>query len=365
MLRVVLLCAVAALALSAVGAADSRAPQPLRVPSAAAIAPMVIVRPLRGIVTLVEPYGQFYTNVGAKESLCNGAEILVVRGGAVVAHAQVIKVNVLDSIAELLPEYRMLLPESGDVVVVQCNPTQPSKTRNAGKYPPAKSDDTDQLPSPPAGYRTGHGYPGIPDLLWRCRLDRARVGTGERLRKTHLVSYTHLAPRMEADVHAGRSGGIIMSNEQPDAAHPQVGDRLIVTIDTLAAGGDGIARPGGFTVFVPHSAPGDVAEIEITGVTKNYGRARLLALQQPGPTRVPTTCPLAEGCPGCPLQHLSYPAQLAAKEQFIRDGLERIGRLKGVEVRPTLGMDDPWRYRNKGEFAAQRIDGAPAVGISW
>ena len=151
----------------------------------------------------------------------------------------------------------------------------------------------------------------------------------------------------------------------PSALAPfAAGDHLTVTIEALAAGGDGIARHEGFTLFIPASAPGDVAEIEVTQVAKNYGRARIVALQQAGPDRVPSGCPLAEGCPGCQLQHLNYPAQLAAKETFVRDGLERIGHLQGITVRPTLGMDDPWHYRNKGEFIAQVRDGRVALGYT-
>lgn len=153
-----------------------------------------------------------------------------------------------------------------------------------------------------------------------------------------------------------------MSIEQPEPDHPQVGDHLSVTIDTLATGGDGIARPGGFTLFIPNSAPGDTVEVEVTEVSKSFGRARILALLYPGPDRIPTPCSLAGGCPGCPLQHLRYEAQLTAKQAFVRDGLERIGRIKGVEIRPTLGMAEPWGYRNKGEFTATQVKGRLRLG---
>ena len=150
------------------------------------------------------------------------------------------------------------------------------------------------------------------------------------------------------------------SNTDPDPL--MVGNQITVTIESLAAGGDGIARVSGLTFFVPNSVPGDVLNIEITHLAKNFGRGRILSLQQPGPDRVPTPCPLAEGCPGCQLQQLRYEAQLQAKQIFVRDGLERIGHLKGIEVRPTLGMDDPWQYRNKGEFAAETQDGQVRLG---
>jgi len=146
-----------------------------------------------------------------------------------------------------------------------------------------------------------------------------------------------------------------MTTDQPALDHPQPGERVRVAVETLATGGDGVARHQGFTLFVPNSAPGDVLDVEITEATRNYGRARILDIVESGPDRVPTTCPLADGCPGCAFQHLRYEAQLAAKQTFVRDGLERIGRLCGVEVRPTLGMAHPWEYRNKGEFTAETV----------
>lgn len=153
-----------------------------------------------------------------------------------------------------------------------------------------------------------------------------------------------------------------MNTEQSDSTHWQIGERVTVTIDGLATGGDGVARPEGFTLFIPNAAPGDVAEIEVTEIAKRFGRARIHRLLQPGPDRVVSGCPLAERCPGCQLQHLRYPAQLEAKRTFVRDGLERIGHLRGIEVLPTLGMDDPWHYRNKGEFHAAQVGGRVVLG---
>ena len=61
-------------------------------------------------------------------------------------------------------------------------------------------------------------------------------------------------------------------------------------------------------------------------------------------------CPVYKKCGGCQLQHLSYEAELAYKTREVKDVMERIGGIKGVEVKPALGMEDPWRYRNKAQF---------------
>jgi 23S rRNA (uracil1939-C5)-methyltransferase len=153
-----------------------------------------------------------------------------------------------------------------------------------------------------------------------------------------------------------------MKRDTAASEPPALGTRLTVTIETLAIGGDGIAHVDGFTLFVPHTAPGDVGEVEVVKVAKNYGRAHLISLQTPSPARTPPSCPHAGRCAGCQLQHLSYAAQLEAKRHFVEDGLARIGRLPGIAVAPTLGMADPWHYRNKGEFIARIADGRVRLG---
>lgn len=142
--------------------------------------------------------------------------------------------------------------------------------------------------------------------------------------------------------------------------HP--GDNYTVTIDRIAAGGEGVARVAGITVFVPYSAPADMAEIEITRVAKNYLRARILNIISPSPDRVLPQCPLAGQCPGCQLQHLNYQAQLDIKQTVVQDAFQRIGHLSDVSVQPVIGMDNPWHYRNKGEFTAEIIDGEIHLG---
>ncbi|MHB0936723.1 MAG: hypothetical protein ACYC6A_10070 [Armatimonadota bacterium] len=114
MQRFILVCALLAACL---GAAFAQGPV------------VVAPQPLRGIVTVTAPYGQFYTNLGARERLCAGAEILLVRGGVAIARARILKVNQLDSIAQLAPEFPAVIPQTGDVAVVQVNPQRPTVGR--------------------------------------------------------------------------------------------------------------------------------------------------------------------------------------------------------------------------------------------
>ena len=108
------------------------------------------------------------------------------------------------------------------------------------------------------------------------------------------------------------------------------------------------------TVFVEGALPGEEVLAEIETVKKNYAVARLLEVVKKSSERVEPFCPLYKNCGGCQLQHMSYPAQLKWKRQQVVDAIERIGKLDGVEIFDTLGMENPLRYRNKMQFPVGR-----------
>ncbi|HEX7941353.1 MAG TPA: TRAM domain-containing protein, partial [Gemmatimonadaceae bacterium] len=111
-----------------------------------------------------------------------------------------------------------------------------------------------------------------------------------------------------------------------------------LTIASIAAGGDGVGRTEGVVVFVPRTAPGDVARVRLAR-SKRFARGELLGLEAASPARVDPPCPHYTGdrCGGCQIQHLSYDAQLAAKRTIIGDSLRRIGRrdVADPEVEPS------------------------------
>ena len=143
-----------------------------------------------------------------------------------------------------------------------------------------------------------------------------------------------------------------------------VGQVVELEPHALAAGGDAVARYAGMAVFVPWAAPGDRIRARVTEVKPRYARAELEAVLAPGPGRVAPACPFFARCGGCRLQHLAYPEQLAWKRQLVRDALERIGRLADPPVGETLGMDEPWYYRNKAAIPVRRLPtGRVAMGF--
>ena len=127
-----------------------------------------------------------------------------------------------------------------------------------------------------------------------------------------------------------------------------------VSIDSIAAGGDGVGRNNGLVVFVPRTAPGDVVTAQISG-KGHFARGSLRSVVTPSPSRIEPPCPhyTKDNCGGCQLQHLSYEAQLEAKRVIIRDALQRIGK-RGVDLPPIERSPKDWRYRSKLTLAMRR-----------
>ena len=123
-----------------------------------------------------------------------------------------------------------------------------------------------------------------------------------------------------------------------------------VTIEDMSDEGLGIGHALGMAVFVKDSVVGDTVRAKIVKVKKNYAYARLEEVLIPSPDRTEAFCPVARACGGCQLQEMSYEAQLLLKQRKIRNNLERIGGFSGLEVLPVIGMEEPYRYRNKAQF---------------
>lgn len=166
-------------------------------------------------------------------------------------------------------------------------------------------------------------------------------------------------------------------------------DTCVIEIIGMNHEGEGVGRVEGYTLFVSGALPGEQVEVKVLKTKKQYGYAKLLNVLQASPERVTPPCDIYEQCGGCQLQHLSYQGQLDWKRQHVIDALERIGKLsvakdldtdldtgkgadtgftleaitsleaslgdgvseeiKGIKVLPTLGMAEPWRYRNKAQ----------------
>ncbi|MBQ4403362.1 MAG: 23S rRNA (uracil(1939)-C(5))-methyltransferase RlmD [Selenomonadaceae bacterium] len=123
-----------------------------------------------------------------------------------------------------------------------------------------------------------------------------------------------------------------------------------IFIHGLGSSGEGVGKLDGLAVFVEGALPGEEVLAEIETRKKNYAVGRLVEVVKNSPERVEPFCPLYKNCGGCQLQHMSYAAQLKWKRQQVVDAVERIGKLGGVKIFETLGMENPLRYRNKMQF---------------
>src|SRR5919106_1928151 len=111
------------------------------------------------------------------------------------------------------------------------------------------------------------------------------------------------------------------------AAPVAKGQELDLRIDSLAYGGNGVARVNGFVVFVRGGLPGDRVRARVTKTKRGFAEASAEAVLTPSPERIAAPCPYFGVCGGCRFQDLVYESQIASKEQQVRDALVRIGRI--------------------------------------
>ncbi|MFQ5569003.1 MAG: 23S rRNA (uracil(1939)-C(5))-methyltransferase RlmD [Rhodothermales bacterium] len=129
------------------------------------------------------------------------------------------------------------------------------------------------------------------------------------------------------------------------------GVEVELTIEKFADRGKSLARLDGYVVFVAGTVPGDRVRARVVKKKKNYAEARLIDVLTPSPLRTEPRCFYFETCGGCKWQHVAYSAQLEAKRQSVQEALTHHGQFEGVEVRPTMGAEEVYFYRNKMEFS--------------
>ena len=134
----------------------------------------------------------------------------------------------------------------------------------------------------------------------------------------------------------------------------QKNQEMELEIEDLGIHGEGIGHAQGMAVFVAGAIPGDRIRVGITKVKKSYAYARLVSVVSPSPDRVTPACPIARQCGGCQLQEMDYKAELKWKEKHVRNLLIRVGGFPEDLIEsicePIIGMENPWRYRNKAQY---------------
>ena len=141
-------------------------------------------------------------------------------------------------------------------------------------------------------------------------------------------------------------------------------DLIELTIEDLGVDGEGIGKVDGMAIFVKDAVPGDRVQAKVMKMKKSYGYARLMQVLDPSPERMEPRCAFARQCGGCQLQAMTYEAQLDFKAKKVWNHLIRIGSLTDLAKPEIIGMDDPWRYRNKAQFPfGTDKEGNPVTGF--
>src|SRR6266487_4052577 len=138
---------------------------------------------------------------------------------------------------------------------------------------------------------------------------------------------------------------------------------LELSIDSLAYGGNGVARLNGFVVFVRRGLPGDLVRARVTKVKRNHAEALAVEVLRPGPERVDAPCTHYPACGGCRFQDLAYEAQVSAKAEQVADALRRIGGFAEPPLEPIEPAVEQFHYRNKLEYSFTSIPSGPALGF--
>lgn len=140
-------------------------------------------------------------------------------------------------------------------------------------------------------------------------------------------------------------------------------DIVTLEITALTSEGSGVARLDGMVIFTPFTAVGDVIEARIVKCLKSYCYAKIERIVTPSPDRTGNDCPAFGKCGGCVFRHISYEAELRAKDDIVRGAFTHIGGLS-PEFLPIIGSETDERYRNKLQMPLTRLsDGTPACGF--
>lgn len=138
----------------------------------------------------------------------------------------------------------------------------------------------------------------------------------------------------------------------------------VVDIVDIGQGGVGIGKFEGFTVFVDGGLVEDKIKVKITKSKKNYAVGDIVEIIEPSPYRVERKCSKElKDCGGCQIQELDYKEQLKIKTNEVKQVISRIGKLDDVVIHDALGMEEPFRYRNKAQFPIQKVNGVPVIGF--
>ena len=139
----------------------------------------------------------------------------------------------------------------------------------------------------------------------------------------------------------------------------------VLKIKRMGINGEGIGFYQKTLVFVKGALKGEEVFCKITKVKRNFAEARILQINKPSKYRVLPACRIYDECGGCQIMHLRYDRQLEFKRDLLRQALKKF-KPEGYEnydLRPTIGMEEPWHYRGKLQFQTREMKGQVKAGL--
>jgi 23S rRNA (uracil1939-C5)-methyltransferase len=145
----------------------------------------------------------------------------------------------------------------------------------------------------------------------------------------------------------------------------KVKQQFPLTIKRIGINGEGVGYFKRKVVFVPGALPGEEVVVEATKVHPKFTEGRVKKIRKKSSLRATPPCLVYETCGGCQLQHITYEGQLEAKRDILIQALERHTKLnlETLDIRKTIGMENPWHYRNKSQFQVGERKGRVIAGL--
>lgn len=187
---------------------------------------------------------------------------------------------------------------------------------------------------------------------------KPRVGHSSGPKKT--------SSHMKADAPKSRTNMQAFQRQRPSAADAEElrpNDRIVVTIKRLGINGEGVGYYRRKAVFITGALPNEVVKAQVDTVQQGFIQATLTEIEKRSVHRIDAPCPVFGECGGCQIQHMSYEGQLEAKTEIVREAFNRYAGLDSVPMKPMLGMEHPWDYRNKAQLQVTRRQGEVIAGL--
>ncbi|MBU0439142.1 23S rRNA (uracil(1939)-C(5))-methyltransferase RlmD [Staphylococcus succinus] len=120
--------------------------------------------------------------------------------------------------------------------------------------------------------------------------------------------------------------------------------------------GHGVVKLDRYPIFIPNALINETIEYKVIKVKKNFAIGKLIDIKAKSEERVEPPCVYYYKCGGCQLQHMTYQAQLNMKKEQVINLFQRKAGFKDTVIHDTVGMDNPWYYRNKSQIPVGKND---------